>query len=115
MRKGSVQLRGELEPRIHGSNFATPDLCEFRSDRTVKRCIDLDYVEELRHVFEGMNFARRQVIGIKDPRPVLIRPAGGADENVSLAFHDLGWPVAEPFPRLNQKQIPRSARNDNIG
>src|SRR5437868_11315997 len=87
MRKRSVQLRRENKVRIHSSRLAAPDPCQFRFDVTVKRSIDLDHIEEPRHVLQRMDFFSLHSGRIKDPFPVLVGPPGRADPDLAINSH----------------------------
>src|SRR5438270_3763790 len=87
MRKRTVQLRRENKVRIHPSRLAAPDPCQFRFDVAVKRCIDLDHVEEPGHVLKRMDLLPLHSWWIKDSFPVLIRPPGRADADLAISSH----------------------------
>ena len=72
-------LCGEEETRISRDVF-DPVRGKIRAQGAIKRCVDLDRVEELREI-AGFVKSVRAMRGIEDAVPVRIRPAGRADEN----------------------------------
>src|ERR1700746_976362 len=101
MRKRPVQLRGEYEIRI-GRNLPYPELRQFGFDVPVKRSIDLDHVEEVGEVLEGVDLLSGDFRRVEDALPVLVGPSGHTDANSGCVDHcgwrsggkGLGWRVA---------------------
>src|SRR5207302_2387549 len=78
MREAAVDLRGELEVAVRG-HAARPALRVTRRRDPVERRVDLDRIEVLREVREGVE--ARSVLRIDDPFPVFVAPTGGTDTN----------------------------------
>jgi hypothetical protein len=61
VRKSLEQLGCELKIRVHGCRLLALAFTRVRSDVAIKRGIDLTTIEELRQIFERMNFALLQI------------------------------------------------------
>src|SRR5271165_1713972 len=86
MRKRTIELGGEQESGIDASRVAAPKLAPLRLDVPVEGGIDLQHVDELRHVLDGMLrlFELRRV---HDPFPVLVGPPCGSDVDARGESH----------------------------
>src|SRR5581483_2150431 len=87
MRKRTMQLCRKDEVRIYGGYPARPQLRHLGLDVPVKRGVDLDHVEALRHVVQGMLLAYAHARRIEHTLPVLVRPAGGTNANLVFRAH----------------------------
>src|SRR5208337_1768992 len=90
MREGSIKLGRKQKLRIHGRDFAAPELRQFRLERSIERSVDLRGVEKARQIFQRMHLAALHARRIEDAVPVFVRPPRCADADLMRA--NFRWP-----------------------
>jgi hypothetical protein len=62
----------ELKGRIHMRYFLAPGFSYVRTDVTIETGVDLAAIDELSQVFQRVDFAFLQVLGVNDAFPILV-------------------------------------------
>ncbi len=89
MREGLVQLCSEQKSGIDSGHHRGPLCADLRLDVPVERRVDLAAIEELCQIFQGVDFALLEILGIDDSLPVFIGEARRPDKNIRQFFQCL--------------------------
>src|SRR5579859_225728 len=96
------QFRSELEFGVGAGREPAPLLRYFWIQRPIKGCVDFDEIEEGRNVYQFVNAALLQILGIDGAPPIGIREAGNAYQNLRHKLPvpyvlDSFLPIVVPF------------------